>query len=100
MGTHPIFESDFDCLTECRKLLVPGPTPVETTTPLTPTVVTTIPIPMAAHLLEAGPINITLLHLETPDGTTIPTLTVTPVERVTDQPTLDTQLDNYCNVCA
>merc|ERR1711920_492720 len=20
MGTHPIFESDFDCLTECRKL--------------------------------------------------------------------------------
>merc|ERR1712046_467886 len=20
MGTHPIFESDFDCLTECRKI--------------------------------------------------------------------------------
>merc|ERR1712227_162952 len=24
MGTHPIFESDFDCLTECRESLVKG----------------------------------------------------------------------------
>merc|ERR1711908_37935 len=27
MGTHPIFESDFDCLTECCELLPPAPCP-------------------------------------------------------------------------
>merc|ERR1712189_129522 len=28
MGTHPIFESDFDCLTEKRKMMC-GPSPVK-----------------------------------------------------------------------
>jgi len=25
MGTHPIFESDFDCLTECLEVVLPKP---------------------------------------------------------------------------
>merc|ERR1711914_866 len=89
MGTHPIFESDFDCLTECQELLVPEPTLAETATHLTPTGGSITTIPMAAHLLKVEPISITLVHLEVTDGTTMATPTATPAETITDQPTPD-----------
>merc|ERR1712098_822827 len=93
MGTHPIFESDFDCLTEilrlCHELLVPVPTLAETATHLTPTGRTITTIPTAAHLLKVEPINITLVHPEVTDGTTMATPTATPAEAITDQPTPD-----------
>merc|ERR1712168_416258 len=28
MGTHPIFESDFDCLTDCHRRFIMAPTPI------------------------------------------------------------------------
>merc|ERR1712126_688252 len=93
MGTHPIFESDFDCLTECRELLVPEPTLVVITTPLIPMAVITILIVMAAHLLKVVTTNITLLHLEMAGGTTTAEV-ATPVENITDEPTTDINKSN------
>merc|ERR1711917_189442 len=93
MGTHPIFESDFDCLTECRKasrkLLVLEPTLTETTGHLTMMGRSITIIQMAAHLLKAVIINISLLQMEMTVITTTAELTATPVEHITVKPTND-----------
>merc|ERR1712131_116453 len=94
MGTHPIFESDFDCLTECRELLVPEPTLVVITTLLIPMAVITTLIVMAAHLLKVVTTNITLLHLEMAGGTTTAVVATTPVENITGEPTTDINKSN------
>merc|ERR1711917_2904 len=91
MGTHPIFESDFDCLTEWqkRKLLVKEPTRMETTGHLTMMGHSITIIQMAAHLLKVELTKTTLLHQGMTDGTTMPTLANSPAENIIATPTTD-----------
>merc|ERR1712035_224753 len=90
MGTHPIFESDFDCLTECLDQLVPVLTPTEIITQLTPMEATTTIIPMVAPMPKTGPTRTTLLQTAELDGTTTATLAITQVVTTTDPLTTDT----------
>merc|ERR1711917_37485 len=93
MGTHPIFESDFDCLTECRKesrkLLVLEPMLTGTTGHLTMMGRSITIIQMAAHSLKKGLINISLIEREMTDGTTMATLVAPPAENITEKTTND-----------
>merc|ERR1711911_159563 len=97
MGTHPIFESDFDCLTEWRKRKLPveEPTLTETTGHLTMMGRSITIIQMAAHLLKAVIINISLNQMEMAAGTSTAELAVTPVENITEKPTNDIKSDTF-----
>merc|ERR1712137_1536970 len=95
MGTHPIFESDFDCLTEWRKKKITGrgTNATETTGHLTMMGHSITTIQMAAHLLKAVIINISLIQMEMAGGTTTAELTATPKENITEKPTNDIESD-------
>merc|ERR1711962_29066 len=101
MGTHPIFESDFDCLTECHESPVTEPIPKVTITPLIQMVVTTITTPMAVHLPKMVSIPTTPHQVVMMGGITTPTPVIIPVETITVKPPTATKkqitLDHYCN---
>merc|ERR1712098_405961 len=89
MGTHPIFESDFDCLTETLKSCRTEPMEKETATIAILTGATTIPTQMAATTPMRATTNITPAHREIQVGTTTPERIRTPAEITTDPPTSD-----------
>merc|ERR1711935_677322 len=61
MGTHPIFESDFDCLTEIRTKMTEQETPTVTETP---TVVPTEAPAMETEAVEEAFGDVNMLAIE------------------------------------
>merc|ERR1712226_338420 len=89
MGTHPIFESDFDCLTETSKSCQTEKTPRETSTIHTRMAATTTTTVMAATMPPRATITTTPPRREMKVGTTTPERTRTALAPRTELRTSD-----------